>query len=114
LLTTSLGTSLPGRRCPDLINDSESLLENSFVVLGAALADMPGSLRLARREMPVVAELSDGHAVNQLHDEIGPARSGGGWSVAGGGRESLVFVFSLHPPPSTSPVVPASRTLAIF
>jgi hypothetical protein len=30
---------------PDLINDNEELLENSFVVPGAALADVPASLR---------------------------------------------------------------------
>src|SRR4051794_32334218 len=36
---------LPGRRYPDLINDDEKLLENSFVVPDAALADVPASLR---------------------------------------------------------------------
>ena len=46
---------LPGRRFPDLINDDETLLENSFVVPDAALADVPAALRrrptrpLARR-----------------------------------------------------------------
>jgi uncharacterized protein (TIGR03032 family) len=38
-------TVLPGRRYPDLINDDEKLLENSFVVPDAALADVPASLR---------------------------------------------------------------------
>ena len=38
-------TVLPGRRYPDLINDDEKLLENSFVVPDAALADVPGPLR---------------------------------------------------------------------
>jgi hypothetical protein len=38
-------TVLPGRRWPELINDDESLLENSFVVPDAALADVPASLR---------------------------------------------------------------------
>ena len=33
-------TVLPGRRYPDLINDDEKLLENSFVVPDAALADV--------------------------------------------------------------------------
>ena len=33
-------TVLPGRRYPDLINDDELLLENSFVVPDAALADV--------------------------------------------------------------------------
>jgi len=38
-------TALPGRRFPELINDDEKLLENSFVVPDAALADVPASLR---------------------------------------------------------------------
>ena len=38
-------TVLPGRRYPELINDDEKLLENSFVVPDAALADVPASLR---------------------------------------------------------------------
>jgi uncharacterized protein (TIGR03032 family) len=38
-------TVLPGKRYPDLINDNEKLLENSFVVPDAALADVPASLR---------------------------------------------------------------------
>jgi hypothetical protein len=33
-------TVLPGRRWPDLINDDDTLLENSFVVPDAALADV--------------------------------------------------------------------------
>jgi hypothetical protein len=38
-------TLLPGRRYPDLINDDEKLLENSFTVPDAALADVPAALR---------------------------------------------------------------------
>jgi hypothetical protein len=38
-------TVLPNRRYPELINDDETLLENSFVVPDAALADVPASLR---------------------------------------------------------------------
>jgi uncharacterized protein (TIGR03032 family) len=38
-------TVLPGRRYPDLINEDEKLLENSFIVPNAALADVPASLR---------------------------------------------------------------------
>jgi uncharacterized protein (TIGR03032 family) len=38
-------TVLPGRRFPDLINDDETLLENSFVVSAAALADVPAASR---------------------------------------------------------------------
>ena len=38
-------TVLPGKRYPDLINDDEKLLENSFVVPDAAPADVPASLR---------------------------------------------------------------------
>jgi uncharacterized protein (TIGR03032 family) len=36
---------LPGRRWPDLINEDEKFLENSFVVPDAALADVPAALR---------------------------------------------------------------------
>jgi uncharacterized protein (TIGR03032 family) len=36
---------LPGRRYPELINDDPKLLENSFVVPDAALADVPAALR---------------------------------------------------------------------
>ncbi len=39
-------TVLPGRRYPDLINDDDTLLENSFVVPDAALADVPASIRV--------------------------------------------------------------------
>jgi uncharacterized protein (TIGR03032 family) len=38
-------TVLPGRRYPDLINDDDKLLENSFVVPDAALADVSAELR---------------------------------------------------------------------
>jgi hypothetical protein len=38
-------TVLPGRRYPELINDDEKRLENSFVVPDAALADVPAALR---------------------------------------------------------------------
>jgi uncharacterized protein (TIGR03032 family) len=38
-------TVLPGRRYPELINDDNTLLENSFVVPDVALADVPASLR---------------------------------------------------------------------
>src|SRR5262249_14482606 len=38
-------TVLPGRRWPELINDDETLLENSFVVPDAVLADVPAALR---------------------------------------------------------------------
>jgi len=36
---------LPGRRWPELINDDDARLENSFVVPDAALADVPAELR---------------------------------------------------------------------
>ena len=51
-------TVLPGRRYPDLINDDDKLLEKSFVVPDAALADVPAALwrrpdrPLARRGPP--------------------------------------------------------------
>jgi uncharacterized protein (TIGR03032 family) len=38
-------TVLPGKRYPDLINDDDNLLENSFTVPDAALADVPAALR---------------------------------------------------------------------
>jgi uncharacterized protein (TIGR03032 family) len=38
-------TVLPAKRYPDLINDDQKLLENSFTVPDAALADVPASLR---------------------------------------------------------------------
>ena len=38
-------TVLTGRRYPDLINDDEKLLENSFVVPDAALADLSPAVR---------------------------------------------------------------------
>jgi uncharacterized protein (TIGR03032 family) len=40
-------TVLPGRRYPELINDDEKLLENSFVVPDAALAEVSPALRPA-------------------------------------------------------------------
>jgi hypothetical protein len=39
-------TVLPGRRYPELINDDENLLENSFTVPDAALADESPALRV--------------------------------------------------------------------
>jgi uncharacterized protein (TIGR03032 family) len=38
-------TVLPGRRWPELINDDDTRLENSFVVPDKALADVPAALR---------------------------------------------------------------------
>jgi uncharacterized protein (TIGR03032 family) len=38
-------TVLPGRRWPELINDDDTRLENSFVVPDAVLADVPAALR---------------------------------------------------------------------
>jgi hypothetical protein len=38
-------TLLPGRRYLDLINDDDTLLENSFVVPDAALGEVPAALR---------------------------------------------------------------------
>jgi hypothetical protein len=40
-------TVLPGKRFPELINDDEKLLENSFVVPDAALADVSPTVRAA-------------------------------------------------------------------
>ena len=49
-------TVLTGRRYPDLINDDEKLLENSFVVPDAALADVPAALRGPAQSTPGAAE----------------------------------------------------------
>jgi uncharacterized protein (TIGR03032 family) len=43
-------TALPGRRYPELINDDEILLENSFVVPDTSLADVPMSLQVTAIE----------------------------------------------------------------
>ncbi|QEH34975.1 hypothetical protein OJF2_35200 [Aquisphaera giovannonii] len=51
-------TVLPGRRFPELINDDETLLENSFVVPDAALADVSPALR---------APAVNGHAQTSSH-----------------------------------------------
>jgi uncharacterized protein (TIGR03032 family) len=51
-------TVLPGKRYPDLINDDEKLLENSFVVPDAALADVPASLRAPAEPAPGAAGLA--------------------------------------------------------
>src|SRR3954452_6905640 len=45
-------TLLPGRRWPELINDDEKLLENSFVVPDAALVDVPAALRRQAEPRP--------------------------------------------------------------
>jgi uncharacterized protein (TIGR03032 family) len=56
-------TVLPGRRWPELINDDETLLENSFVVPDAALADVPASLRA-----PVVTTTFSAEVGNSLSE----------------------------------------------
>jgi uncharacterized protein (TIGR03032 family) len=48
-------TVLHGRRWAELINDDESLLENSFVVPDAALADVPAALRAPASAAPYAA-----------------------------------------------------------
>ena len=67
-------TVLPGRRYPDLINDDEKLLENSFMVPDAALADVPASPLRASRSDPwgggVVEESSVSRTV--VHDDLKP------------------------------------------
>jgi uncharacterized protein (TIGR03032 family) len=52
-------TILPGRRSPELINDDETLLENSFVVPDAALADVPTTLRAPILAVSPSAEVGD-------------------------------------------------------
>jgi uncharacterized protein (TIGR03032 family) len=46
---------LPGRRWPELINDDDTRLENSFVVPDAALADVPAALRAPADPAPRAA-----------------------------------------------------------
>jgi uncharacterized protein (TIGR03032 family) len=56
-------TVLPGRRYPELINDDDKVLENSFVVPDAALADVPASLRAPAEPAPGAAgSAGDGRA----------------------------------------------------
>jgi uncharacterized protein (TIGR03032 family) len=50
-------TVLPGKRWPELINDNDMLLENSFVVPDAALADVPAGLRAPADPVPRAAGL---------------------------------------------------------
>jgi uncharacterized protein (TIGR03032 family) len=52
-------TVMPGRRYPELINDDDTLMENSFVVPDAALADVSNALRapVLNRSAPAQALL---------------------------------------------------------
>jgi uncharacterized protein (TIGR03032 family) len=52
-------TVLPGRRWPELINDDETLLENSFVVPDAALGDVPAALRAPTIPASRLAEIGE-------------------------------------------------------
>jgi uncharacterized protein (TIGR03032 family) len=52
-------TVLPGRRWPELINDDDARLENSFVVPDAALADVPAALRVPAIPTAPSAEICD-------------------------------------------------------
>ena len=58
-------TVLPGRRFPELINDDENLLENSFVVPDAALADVSPALRAGRER--ACANISRIRRVGETH-----------------------------------------------
>jgi hypothetical protein len=51
-------TVLPGKRDPDLINDDAKLLENSFTVPDAALADVPAAVRAPAEPTRGAAESS--------------------------------------------------------
>jgi hypothetical protein len=50
---------LPGRRYPELINDDDARLENSFVVPDAALADVPAALCAPAIPAAPLAEIGD-------------------------------------------------------
>ena len=52
-------TVLPCRRWPELINDDDTRLENSFVVPDAALADVPAALRVPAVPTALSAEFGD-------------------------------------------------------
>jgi hypothetical protein len=52
-------TVLPGRRWPELINDDETLLENSFVVPDAVLGDLPAALRAPTIPASRLAEICE-------------------------------------------------------
>lgn len=60
-------TVLPGRRWPELINDEETLLENSFVVPDSALADVPAALRAPAVPAPHAAGSSG--EPDELHEQ---------------------------------------------
>ena len=52
-------TVLPGQRWPELINDDDARLGNSFVVPDAALAEVPAALRAPAIPAAPLAELGD-------------------------------------------------------
>jgi hypothetical protein len=52
-------TVLPGRHWPELVSDNDTLLENSFVVPDAALADLPAALCQPAIDVPSLAEIRD-------------------------------------------------------
>jgi uncharacterized protein (TIGR03032 family) len=52
-------TVLPGRRWPELINDDEALLENSFVLPDAALADVPAAQRASAIGVTPLAQIDE-------------------------------------------------------
>jgi hypothetical protein len=54
-------TVLSGRRWPELINDDETVLENSFVVPDQALADVSAALRVPTVPTPRAARV-DGNS----------------------------------------------------
>ena len=53
-------TVLSGRHYPDLINDDQKLLETSFVVPDAALADVPAAVRAIAAPTPSAAAVGSG------------------------------------------------------
>jgi uncharacterized protein (TIGR03032 family) len=69
-------TVLPGKRYPELINDDEKLLENSFTVPDLALADVPAVLQGPGR--------NGSHAREHVKEFRAPSPlAGKGWGAGG-------------------------------
>jgi uncharacterized protein (TIGR03032 family) len=67
-------TVLAGKRYPDLINDDEKLLENSFTVPDAALADVPATVRASGGRQPPVFDTGRGVGANTVEIALTPKK----------------------------------------
>ena len=88
----TLGTGLSSYMRHQHVGRLDVAVDDAFLMgVLDGLADRHEQLQpLPRRQLVVVAELGDGHALDQLHDEVGPAAVGGagvedlamfGWSI---------------------------------